>query len=75
MTESQWIGVLRGVLSKRIYAVINPDDDVQLDNPRFLLIQNEEMEPVRLIRIPREDYMTATSMDDVARLSDARDLP
>jgi hypothetical protein len=72
---SEWIGVLRGVLSKRIYGVINPDDDAQLDNPRFLLIQNEEMEPVRLIRIWREDYMTATSMDDVARLSDANDLP
>ena len=73
--ESQWIGVLRGVLSKRVYAVINPDDDGQLDNPRFLLIQNEEMEPVRLIRIPRGDYMAATSMDEVARLSDAHDLP
>jgi len=75
MTESRWIGVLRGVLSKRVYAVINPDEDTQLDNPRFLLIQNEEMEPVRLVRIPRGDYMTATSMDDVARLSDAHDLP
>jgi hypothetical protein len=72
---SEWIGVLRGVLSKRIYGVINPDDDAQLDNPRFLLIQNEEMEPVRIIRIWREDYMAARSMDDVARLSDANDLP
>jgi hypothetical protein len=63
---SAWIGVLIGVESKRIYAVINPDDDTELDSPRWWLIQNELKEPVRLIRIGREDYMAALSMDDVA---------
>jgi hypothetical protein len=63
---SNWIGVLIGVESKRIYAVINPDDDTELDSPRWWLIQNELKEPVRLIRIDRGDYMAALSMDDVA---------
>ena len=65
---SQLIGVLRGVISKRIYAVINPDDDAELDNPRFLLIQNEEKEPVALIRVSRDDYMGALTMEHVAEI-------
>ena len=67
---SQWVGVLRGVLSKRIYAVINPDDDVELDNPRFLLMQNEEKEPVALIRVSRGEYMGAFRMEQVAEIVD-----
>lgn len=65
---SNWIGILIGVESRSIYAVINPDDDSELDSPRWWLIQNELKEPVRLIRIGREDYMAALSMDDVARI-------
>jgi hypothetical protein len=65
---SQYIGVLRGVETKRIYAVLNLDDDRELDSPRYLLIQNEEKEPVRIIRVPRAEYMGAMSMDQVAEI-------
>lgn len=62
------IGVLIGAISRRVYAVINPDDEAELDNPRWLLIQNDEKEPVVLLRIARDDYMAATSIEEVAAL-------
>lgn len=101
MSESQFIGVIVGANSGNIYAVISPDDDRELDNPRLLLLQasapafrpvepsrynltdenapvvqffevnSEEKitrEPMRLMRVPRGDYMGALSMADVAAL-------
>jgi hypothetical protein len=35
----EFIGVIIGANSGQIYAVINPDDDSELDNPRLLLLQ------------------------------------
>jgi hypothetical protein len=36
----EFIGVIVGANSGQIYAVINPDDDSELGNPRLLLIQS-----------------------------------
>ena len=65
---SEWIGVVISAESGSIHAVINPDDDAELDNPRMWLIQNDRKEAMKLIRVPRGDYMAALSLDDVAKL-------
>lgn len=36
---ANFIGLIYGATSGRIYAIINPDDDQELDNPRWLLLQ------------------------------------
>jgi len=66
---SQNIGVVIGANSGTVYAVVNPDDDSELDNPRWLLIRGET-EAMRLILVPRGDYEGALSMADVAQLVD-----
>lgn len=65
---ANFIGVVRGANTGIVYAVINPDDDVELDNPRHLLLQNEAKEPVTLLRVPRGDYMQCMSSDALALL-------
>jgi hypothetical protein len=64
---SHYIGVIVGGDSGEIYAVINPDTDRQLFNPRFWLLQNSYGEPVKLVRVLREDYMAADSIADLLR--------
>jgi len=36
---AEFIGLVCGSTTGRIYAVINPDDDSELDNPRHLLLK------------------------------------
>lgn len=36
---SEFIGAIVGAVSGTVYAVINPDEDAELDNPRLLLLQ------------------------------------
>lgn len=62
-----FIGVIVGANSGTPVAVINPDDDSELDNPRLLLIQGSE-EPLAMVKVPRGDYLGAMSMDQVAEL-------
>jgi hypothetical protein len=50
-----------------IIAVINPDDDSELDNPRWLLFQGNG-EPLMMVKVPRDQYMAALSMEDVAAI-------
>lgn len=33
-----YVGLVCGATTGRVYAVVNPDDDSELDNPRFLLL-------------------------------------
>jgi hypothetical protein len=37
--SQKYIGVIIGANTGQIYAVINPDDDSELDNPRLLMLQ------------------------------------
>jgi hypothetical protein len=62
-----YIGVIISANSNTIVAVINPDDDVELDNPRLLLIQGTK-EPLMMVKVPRGDYMGAMSMEQLAEL-------
>lgn len=63
---SEYIAVVRTLLSKKLVATLNPDDDAQLDNPRWLLIQHIDREPVALIKLKRDDYMQCRSFADLA---------
>jgi hypothetical protein len=64
---SEWIGVIRSLNTGMIIAVINPNDDGELDNPRLLLMQGTG-EPLMMVKVPRGDYMGALSMDQVAEI-------
>jgi hypothetical protein len=74
---SKFIGLICGALTNRVYAVHNPDHDSELDNPRLLLIQNEEKEPVQMIKVERGKYMAALTPDHVQEIVDEhyRSLP
>ena len=65
---SAFIGIIVGANTGEVKAVINPNHDSELDNPRFLLLQGGEHEPMRMIKTPRGEYMGALTMDDVAKL-------
>jgi hypothetical protein len=64
---SERIGVICGAITGRVIAVINPDDDAELDNPRLLLFAGPG-EPLIMQRISRGEYMAALSMDEVAEI-------
>lgn len=68
------VGLICGAITGNIYAIINPDDDSELDNPRWLLIQvgvqsadgpPPEREPVMMVRMPMTNYMACNSHDQV----------
>lgn len=90
---AQFIGAIVGSVTGNVYAIINPDDDSELDNPRHLLLQSGtpsrfervveeegeepyyrpivgyvDREPMMMVRIARDQYMAALSMDDVAAI-------
>lgn len=54
--NSKYIGLIVGSLSGRVYSIVNPDVDSQLDNPRFLLLTNQDSEPMRMEKVPRRDF-------------------
>ena len=62
---AQYIGVIFGANSGRIYAVVNPTDDRELENPKLLLIQNQDGEPMMIVRISQEEYAACVSQDDL----------
>ena len=62
-----FIGVIIAANSGTPIAVINPDDDSELDNPRLLLIQGTS-EPLIMVKVPRGDYMGLMTMQQVAEL-------
>ena len=65
------VGLICGAITGQIYAVINPDDDSELDNPRWLLIQvqTDQREPVLLLRVALADYMACTHPDEVQAIA------
>lgn len=64
------VGVVCGAATGQVYAVINPDDDSELDNPRWLLIKitAEMREPLKLVKLPLAEYMACTHSDQVQAL-------
>ena len=68
-----FIGVIRNANTGQIYAVINPDDDSEIGNPRLLLLKRAgATEAIEMLRVPRSIYESYTSMDQVdAYLKDA----
>ena len=56
-TESKFIGVVRGATTGNCYAVIDPDNDVQLDDIRHLMLRPERPEPLEMIKVLRSEAM------------------
>lgn len=66
---SRYIGVVRSAVTGHIYAVINPDDDSELNNTRWLLIKMKGItDAVEMVTVPRSDYMNAMTLDQLAAL-------
>jgi hypothetical protein len=68
-----WVGVICGASTGRVFAVINPDEDSELDNPRWLLIKitSEMREPLRLLKLGLHEYMDCKSpeaLQDLVKL-------
>lgn len=66
----EYIGVLRNALTGKVYAVIDPDDDKELDNPRFLMLKSADKEPIEMVKVPRGKYMTALTMEQLSAVID-----
>lgn len=66
---SDFIGVIRNAGTGQIYAVINPDDDAELDNPRLLLLKAVgRSEAIEMVRVPRDEYMKTTTREELEAL-------
>lgn len=61
------VGLVTGATTGKVWAVINPDDDMELDNPRFLLIQIAEAarEPLVMVKVALIDYMAFEQPSDL----------
>jgi hypothetical protein len=71
MAESEFVGVIRNAQTGEIYAVVNPDEDSELDNTRWLLLKRiGDTAPVEMIKVIRSDYMTAMSNEELSELCD-----
>ena len=66
--RSQYVGIIMGSTSGKIYAVVNPDSDRELDDPKFLLMRSDLVEPVEMQRVQRSEYMKLRSIHEVAAL-------
>jgi hypothetical protein len=65
------IGLIFGSATGKLYAVHHPDTDAELDNPRWLLIQNDQNEPMRLLKVSMEEYMALGHLGRAQSLVDA----
>lgn len=65
---SNFIGAIVGA-DGTIHAIVNPDNDSELDNPRLLLLRTQEKaQGISMVKITRGEYMGALSMKDVAAI-------
>jgi len=64
---SDSIGVIRGAETGHIYAIVNPDDDSELDNPQLMLLRHTTgyNEALVMIKLPRDQYMKCLSQEDL----------
>jgi hypothetical protein len=65
---SEFIGVVRNAETGVVMMVINPDDDAELDNPRWLLLKTSPTIAVEMIKVRRGDYMGAMTMAELSEL-------
>jgi hypothetical protein len=66
--DSQFIGVIRSALTGKIYGVVNPDEDEELDSPNWLLVrglEKGEADVIEMVKLPRKDYGNAKDMLEV----------
>lgn len=68
--STYYIGLIVGVRTNTVYSVVNLEDDAELDNPCHLQLKNIKNEPVKMIKVRRENYgfMGAMSLEDVHML-------
>jgi hypothetical protein len=68
------VGMVCGAATGQVYAIINPDDDSELYNPRWLLLKIaiENREALTMVQIPLTDYMACTHPDQVQILAKNR---
>jgi hypothetical protein len=66
---SEFIGVVRDVETGAVLMVINPDDDSELDNPRWLLLKaTGRTSAMEMVKVPRGEYMGAMTTEQLATL-------
>lgn len=65
------VGLVCGASTGTVYAVINPDDDSELDNPRWLLIKVALAlrEPLAFVKVGLDEYMACTDPVQVQALA------
>lgn len=65
------VGLVCGAETGTVFAVINPDEDSELDNPRWLLIQIAIAlrEPLTLAKVGMDEYMICKSPEQVTQLA------
>jgi hypothetical protein len=65
------VGLICGASTGRVYAIINPDEDSELENPRWLLIKvmAEMREPLTLAKVPLADYMACQNPEAIEALA------
>ena len=65
------VGLICGASTGRVYAIINPDEDSELENPRWLLIKvmAEMREPLTLLKVPLADYMACQNPEAIEVLA------
>lgn len=59
------IGAVVGNTTGRLYAIIKPDSDGELDNPAFLSIGNDQAESLRMIKATNAIYNSATTFQQL----------
>jgi hypothetical protein len=59
------VGMVVGTTSRMVYTLTNPTENAELDNPRLLLVQGEEPEPMMMVIVPRGAHSAEMTPDDV----------
>ena len=65
---SQYIGLIVGTTTRSVYAVVNPEHNDELDNPKHLLLRNELREPVQMVKVERGAMEACMTPEDVETL-------
>jgi hypothetical protein len=65
---SRYIGMVVGERTKRVYSVINPETDEELDKPNHLEITVEEPETLHMVKVERSGHERFGSFEDLASI-------
>lgn len=70
---SRFLGLLIGERTHAVYSIIEPDNDADLDNPRWLFMHTDKSESVQMVKLLREDYASVAGSEiDLAALLEAK---